>query len=62
MTTKPRASMRSAINAKCKECTYDPYAKGLGGWREQVAACGGVNCPLYAVRPVPRQKVSHGGV
>ena len=35
MTPKPRVSMRAAINAKCKECTYDPYARGLGGWRDQ---------------------------
>ena len=58
MTTKPRTSMRSAINAKCKGCHYDPDAKGLGGWREQVAACVSVDCPLYAVRPVPRPKSS----
>lgn len=47
-------SLRSAINAKCRECIYDPYAKGLGKWREQVAACVSVSCPLHAVRPRPR--------
>lgn len=56
MLTNTRVSLRSAINTKCKECSYDPLAKGEGGWREQVAKCGGVNCPLYAVRPVPRSR------
>lgn len=43
-------SLRQAINAKCRECIYDPKA-GLGGWREQVTACTCLRCPLYAVRP-----------
>lgn len=47
---KPRLSMRQAINAKCKECIYDPLA-GLGAWRQQVEACASVNCPLHPVRP-----------
>ena len=58
MTTQSRVSLRSAVNAKCKSCIYDPYVKGLGSWREQVANCGGVNCPLYAVRPVPRERAA----
>ena len=60
MHNQSRVSLRSAVNAKCKECSYDPDAKGLGGWREQIAACGGVNCPLYDVRPVPRQRGDNG--
>lgn len=47
-----RVSLRSAIDTKCRECVHDPYVPGT--WREQVAQCGGVNCPLYAVRPIPR--------
>lgn len=50
--TISRLSLRSAIDDKCKECVYDPLARGA--WREQVADCGGVNCRLYSVRPVPR--------
>jgi hypothetical protein len=29
-------TLRQAINAKCKECIYDPYPGGCGTWREQV--------------------------
>jgi hypothetical protein len=34
-------SLRQAINAKCKDCIYDPLS-GLGTWREQVARCTAV--------------------
>lgn len=44
-------SLRGAINAKCKECIYDPMG-GAGTWREQVEACTSRTCPLYPVRPV----------
>ena len=47
-------SLRKAINAKCRECVYDPYQPG--GWREQVEACGCSSCPLYDVRPRPRRR------
>ncbi len=47
-------TLRAAINAKCRECVYDPYQPG--GWREQVEACGCSNCPLYPVRPRPRRR------
>lgn len=52
---QPRPSMRQAINAKCKECIYDPLA-GLGSWRQQVEGCCSVNCPLYPVRPTSKGK------
>lgn len=42
--------LRSAINAYCKSCTYDPKAHG-GTWRQQVEACTVTACPLWAVRP-----------
>lgn len=45
------ASLRGAINAKCRECIYDPVG-GSGNWRQQVTACRATNCPLYDVRPV----------
>jgi len=44
-------SLRAVINAKCRECTYD--AKASGTWREQVAQCSVISCPLWSVRPAP---------
>jgi hypothetical protein len=46
--TKP--SLRSAINAKCRECIYCPFT-GTGSWRLQVENCTSISCPLYSVRP-----------
>jgi hypothetical protein len=46
-------SLRKAINAKCKDCIYDPNCGG-GTWREQVAQCSAIACPLWTVRPFPR--------
>jgi len=46
--TKP--SLRSAINAKCRECIYCPLT-GTGSWRLQVESCTSISCPLYGVRP-----------
>jgi hypothetical protein len=43
-------SLRAAINAKCKECIYDPIS-GRGTWRQQVEACTSRTCPLFPVRP-----------
>ena len=45
-------SRTQAINGMCKDCLYDPDARGA--WREQVAACVSANCRLHPVRPVPR--------
>ena len=47
-----RPSLRSAINAMCKSCLYDP-GNGNGGWREQVRGCSSSNCALHPVRPLP---------
>lgn len=49
----PRPSLRAAIDAKCKDCIFDSFA-GNGKWREQVAQCSSANCPLHAVRPLPK--------
>lgn len=46
-----RASLRESINAKCKECIFDPLS-GCGNWRQQVTACTSRTCPLYPVRPL----------
>lgn len=45
---KPR-SLRGAIDAKCRQCIYDPKAPGR--WREQVQGCTVASCPLYEYRP-----------
>ena len=51
-------SMRDAINAKCKECLYDPIAH-MGTWKEQVAECSSPACPLFELRPMPRRGSSY---
>ena len=43
--------MRSAIDAMCKSCLWDPRAEGLGTWRQQIEACTDSGCPLYPHRP-----------
>lgn len=54
-------SLRAAINAKCRECVYDPKAGGT--WRAQVQACSCADCPLWTHRPrtlaagTPRQRL-----
>ena len=48
-----RRSLRTAIDAKCKSCIYDPFG-GNGKWREQVDSCTSSNCPLHQVRPRAR--------
>lgn len=54
-------SLRAAINAKCKDCIYDPLS-GLGNWRQQVTACTIKTCSLWPVRPLssaPFQKTAN---
>lgn len=50
------ASLRKAIDAKCKECIYDPSQNGT--WRQQVQACTSSGCPLFRDRPLPIAKDS----
>lgn len=45
-------SLRKAINAKCRDCSFDPLSGG-GTWRAQVAQCSVIECPLWPVRPAP---------
>jgi hypothetical protein len=47
-----RVGLRAAINAKFKDCIYDPTSGG-GTWREQVAQCSCRSCPLWPLRPAP---------
>ncbi len=51
-------SLRKAVNNKCRECIYDPYAKGA--WREQVEACTSPACPLFPVRPMSLRRKANG--
>lgn len=48
---EPRASLRNAIDAKCRDC-----GAGDAGahWRLHVAACTVTICPLWNVRPLPK--------
>jgi len=42
---------QEAIDAKCKECIYDPEEDGT--WRQQVKACAINTCALHPYRPMP---------
>ena len=53
---KKRPSMRAAINAKCKDCSYDPLDRGT--WRQQVGACTDTECSLHPLRPMPETPLS----
>jgi len=44
-----RRSLRAAIDNKCRDCIYDQHSPGT--WREQVAGCPVVDCPLWPYRP-----------
>lgn len=46
--------MRRAIDAKCRECIHDPFARGT--WREQVEGCSSSNCALHPFRPRSRAR------
>lgn len=48
---EPRASLRNAIDAKCRDC-----GAGDAGahWRLAIAACPMTDCPLWCVRPLPK--------
>lgn len=45
-------SLRQAINAKCRDCIFDPAVGG--NWRKQTHACTVTSCPLWFVRPLSR--------
>lgn len=44
-------SLRKAIDEKCRDCIHDSAAPGT--WREQVAQCSCIRCPLWPYRPAP---------
>ena len=43
------ASLRKAVNAKCKDCIYDPSSRGT--WKQQVTLCSCKTCALWPHRP-----------
>jgi hypothetical protein len=43
-------SLRKAINAMCRQCTYDN--RDVGTAAQQIACCIITSCPLHAYRPV----------
>jgi hypothetical protein len=48
-------SLRKAINAKCRECTYDPLDVGTAA--QQIAVCIDSDCPLHSVRPITTKRL-----
>jgi hypothetical protein len=48
MAAKTRGT---AISAKCRQCSYDCHAPGT--WREQIAQCSVIACPIWPFRPAP---------
>ena len=48
-------SLRKAINAMCRDCTYDP--QDIGSAAQQIACCTCKSCPLYKVRPVTAKSI-----
>ncbi len=49
---------RAAVNAKCKDCIYDPCDTGT--WRQQTDACTSTECGLWPVRPRSKAPVQDG--
>jgi len=47
---------QDAIDAKCRDCIYDPYSKG--NWKQQVHGCQIVTCALWPYRPRSRAPLS----
>ena len=45
---------QQAIDAKCKDCIYDPCEEGT--WRQQAERCELINCALWLYRPKSRSK------
>lgn len=48
---------QKAINAKCKDCIYDPKCGG-GTWRQQTEACTIKTCALWPYRPKSATRVA----
>ena len=46
---------QQAIEAKCKDCTYDELDDGT--WRQQVERCELIECSLWEYRPQSRSNM-----
>ncbi len=47
---KPSLSIKKAVAAHCKGCTYDPL--DTGNWLQQVERCSITSCSLHEHRPL----------
>ena len=56
MTSPSKLTRQQAIEAKCKDCIYDPLDDGT--WRQQVGRCEITDCALWVYRPRPYPKRS----
>ena len=50
-------SLRSCINAKCRDCIYDELAAGSAA--VQIELCASFDCPLWPVRPIRRERIPY---
>ena len=48
-------SLRAAVNAKCRWCIVDEVAAGSAA--VQVELCASVDCPLWPVRPIRKDRI-----
>mgnify|MGYP001485137604 CR=1 FL=1 len=48
-------SLRKAINAMCRHCSYDPL--DIGSAAQQIACCTCKSCPLYKLRPMTAKSI-----
>jgi len=46
---------QQAIDAKCKDCSYDD--QDVGTWRQQIERCDITECSLWEYRPKSRSKM-----
>ena len=51
-----KLTRQKAIDAKCKDCSFDE--KDTGTWRMQVERCADKTCPLWEYRPLPDYRKS----
>ncbi len=50
--TANKLTLRTVIDAKCRECIYDPQSEG--SWRKQVENCLSPGCSLFPKRPISK--------
>ena len=55
MSIRRPLSLRRAIDAHCRDCTYDPEAAGT--WRQQATLCTVLGCARHLCRPVTKAAI-----